>query len=76
VLCPALLGGSFGWKKSLLPFQGGQGINVGTVDSNGNVVTQGDSIEDYRSIPGAFLHEMAHMVKSSSRFFQYGKSVY
>jgi hypothetical protein len=55
VLCPFLLDGPK--KKSLAPYANGQ-----------SAVNNGDDLNSYNSIPGTFMHEMAHLVKSDSKF--------
>lgn len=54
ILCPYLLSGSK--KKSLASYASGQ-----------TAINNGDNINDYNSIPGTFMHEMVHLVKSDSK---------
>jgi len=61
VLCPSFLNGSK--KKSLAPYAEGK-----------TPINNGDSFNSYNSIPGTFLHEMAHLVKSDSKYLQDSKT--
>jgi hypothetical protein len=55
VLCPYLLTGTK--RASLLQY------SQGTLPIN-----NGDTLDSYNSKPGTFMHELAHLVKSDSKF--------
>lgn len=53
IICPARL---FGFKRSLRQYKTGK-----------RVINNGDKMDDFYSVPGILLHEMAHLVNVDSK---------